>query len=258
MSGNRIRRLFLFLLAVWILSTAFPVFAEGEWQKCELPSGGTSTSPYIHYWVYTPEDMKPELPLVVYLHSTGGMTNSALKDGGLPTMIVNGDVPAPECIILVPQHPGTEDDFWDSVLDSVITCVDKVIEEYDVDRSRIALTGFSLGGIGMWDLVAAKPGIYSRLLCVEGKVNRKSQHPELFEGCEVLVYTAAHDLAINTATAVNFVDRLNEINIPAKHFRLQYTHLEMPQIVYADEMIQEWLWIVSAVVKTDPVTDPSE
>ena len=100
-------------------------------------------------------------------------------------MIVNGDVPAPECIVLVPQHPGREEDYWDICLDSVVACVDKVIEDYEVDRSRIALTGFSNGGIGMWDLVAAKPGIYSRLLCIEGKVNRKSQHPELFEGCQV-------------------------------------------------------------------------
>ena len=172
-------------------------------------------------------------------------------------MIVNGDVPPPECIVLVPQHPGGEFDFWDTVLDSVITCVDKVIEDYDVDRSRIALTGFSLGGIGMWDLVAAKPGIYSRLLCVEGKVNRRSQVPELFKGCEVILYTAHRDLAINTASAINFVDRLNEAGIPATHIQLENAHQEVPGIVYSDESIQEWLWIISAVVK-DPVTDQPE
>ena len=120
----------------------------------------------------------------------------------------------------------------------------------EVDRSRIALTGFSNGGIGMWDLVAAKPGIYSRLLCIEGKVNRKSQHPELFEGCQVLVYTVHRDLAINTATAINFVDRLNEIGIPATHIQLEdTTHREAPKIVYADEKIQEWIWLISAMVK---------
>lgn len=268
MTEKRIVRILALFLVSALLSAGYhpPVSAEAPeypegWQRYELPSGGTSSSPYIFYWVYTPADLKPGLPLVVYLHSTGGMTNSALKrtEKGLPWMIVNGDIPAPECILLVPQHPGGEYDFWDTVLDSVITCVDKVIEEYEVDRSRIALTGFSLGGIGMWDLVAAKPGIYSRLLCVEGKVNRGSQHPELFEGCEVLVYTVYRDLAINTATAVNFVDRLNEAGIPATHIQLEdTTHQEAPKIVYSDEKIQEWLWFISAVVKPDPVTDPAE
>ena len=253
-----IRILSLLLVSVIIISgysfseaDEAPVYPEG-WQRYELPSGGTSTSPRMYYWVYTPADMKPGFPLVVYLHSTAGMINSALKEGekGLPWLIVSGAVPPPECIVLVPQHPGTHDDFWDSVLDSVVACVDKVIEDYEVDRSRIALTGFSLGGIGMWDLVVAKPGIYSKLLCVEGKVNRKSQHPELFEGCEVLVYTApSRDGAINTATAINFVDRLNEIGIPATHIQMEKKHQEMPGIVYTDESIQEWLWIISAIVK---------
>ena len=268
MTVKKIRRLLsLFLVITAVLGscglsaaeeTPAPVYPDG-WQRYELPSGGTRTSPYIYYWVYTPAEMKPGLPLVVYLHSTGGMINSAIKktEKGLPWMIVNGDVPPPECIVLVPQHPGGEFDFWDSVLDSVIACVDKVIEDYKVDRSRIALTGFSLGGIGMWDLVAAKPGIYSRLLCVEGKVNRESQVPELFEGCEVILYTAHRDLAINTASAINFVDRLNEAGIPATHIQLENAHQEVPGIVYTDESIQEWLWIISALVK-DPVTDQPE
>ena len=251
------RVLSLFLIFVTILSVYSPAAAEAPvcpdgWERFELPSGGTSTSPMIYYWVYTPADLKPGLPLVVYLHGSGGVTNSALKrtEGGLPWMIVNGDVPAPECIVLVPQHPGREEDYWDTVLGSVVTCVDKVIDDYQVDRSRIALTGFSNGGIGMWDLVAAKPGIYSRLLCIEGKVNRKSQKPELFEGCEVLVYTVHRDLAINTASAINFVDRLNEIGIPATHIQMEdTTHREAPKIVYADESIQEWLWLISALVK---------
>ena len=232
--------------------------ADGEWQKYELPAGDTAASPYMHYWVYTPEDLKPGLPLIVYLHSTAGMVNSALKEceGGLPSLIVSGEVPAPEAIVLVPQHPGTFDDFWDKAIDSVVTCVDKVIEEYDVDRSRIILTGYSLGGIGMWDLVAAKPGIYSRLLCVEGKVNRKSQHPELFEGCEVLVYTAHLDLAINSATAINFVDRLNEEGIQATHIQLETTHQEVPKIVYTDEAVQEWIWLVDPGNEKGPEVDP--
>ena len=88
-------------------------------------------------------------------------------------------------------------------------------------------------------------------------VNRKSQVPELFEGCEVILYTAHRDLAINTASAINFVDRLNEAGIPATHIQLENTHQEVPGIVYTDESIQEWLWIISALVK-DPVTDQPE
>ena len=192
----------LTLLAAGILAAVCPASADGEWQKYELSDGGTYLNPCMNYWVYTPEDMKPGLPMVVYLHSSAGMINSALRESehGLPSLIISGEVPAPEAVVLVPQHPGLFDDSWDMVLELVIACVDKVADEYEVDRSRIALTGFSLGGIGMWDLVVAKPGVYSRLLCIDGRVNKLSQRAELFEGCEILVYTAHKDLAINTVT----------------------------------------------------------
>ena len=263
MISRKLRWFFLLILSSVILAAFVPSSCAEGWERFEISVEDPQLLHYsssIYYWVYTPEDMKPGLPLVVYLHSTGGMINSALKktEKGLPWMIVNEDIPAPECIVLVPQHPGGEYDFWDMGLNTVIACVDKVIDEYEVDRSKIALTGYSLGGIGMWDLVAAKPGIYSRLLCVEGKVNRKSQHPELFEGCEVLVYTAYRDLAINTATAINFVDRLNEIGIPAKHIQLEATHQEVPKIVYSDEKVQEWIWLTSAVVRPDPDAGPQD
>ena len=126
-----------------------------------------------------------------------------------------------------------------------------------MDRSRNAQTGYRLGGIGMRDLVAAKPGIYSRLLCVEGKVKRRSQHPELFEGCEVLVYTAHLDGAINTATAINFVDRLNEAGIPATHIQLESTHQEAPKIVYTDKSVQEWLWLIHSDNENRPEDNPA-
>lgn len=231
------------------------------WQRFELPIGSTNSSSYtMPYWVYTPADLKPGLPLVVYLHSTGGMFKSALREreSGLPTMIISGDVPSPEAIVLVPQHPGTdEDDSWEMFLNPVIACVEQVIEEYQPDPSRIALVGFSLGGVGMWNLAAALPGVFSRLLCIEGRVIRKMRHPEYFEGCEVRLYTAYRDMSVNTASAVNFVAALNEAGIPATHFEMKNSHAEIPKIVFTDEEVQEWLWLRNNEKETpDPVTDP--
>ena len=94
------------------------------------------------------------------------------------------------------------------------------------------------------------------LIIAHGKVNRKSQHPELFEGCEVLVYTAHLDLAINSATAINFVDRLNEAGIQAEHIQLENTHQEVPKIVYTDKAVQEWIWLVDPGNEKGPEERP--
>ena len=259
--AKRLIRLFsISLLTVWMITAACPAWADGGWQKYELPAGETAASPYMHYWVYTPDDLKPGLPLVVYLHSSSGMINSVLRDSesGLPYLIISGDVPAPEAIVLVPQHPGLFDDTWSDILGSVIACVKKVIQEYDVDQSRISLTGFSLGGIGMWDLVVAKPGIFSRLLCIDGRINKLSQRAELFTGCEIRIYTAHKDEAINTDTLFRFVSQLKEAEISVTCTELESTHNELPRLVYTDESVQEWLWLRNTEEKPDPVTDPAQ
>ena len=244
------RVIHLFLLsffAVLVIMAAYPASADGEWKKYELPAGNTESSPYMHYWVYTPDDLKPGLPLVVYLHSSSGMINSALRSGesGLPSLIISGEIPAPESIVLVPQHPGLFDDTWSMVLDSVIACVEKVACDYKVDRSRISLTGFSLGGIGMWDLVVAKPGVYSRLLCLDARINKLSQLPECFRGCEIRIYTARRDQAINTDTLFRFVSQLDGAGIPVACTELDSVHQELPKAVYSDESVREWLWLIT-------------
>ena len=184
---KRIIRLFLLsLFAVWMITSACPASADGKWQKYELPAGDTDASPYMHYWVYTPDDLKPGLPLVVYLHSSSGMINSALRneESGLPSLIISGEIPAPESIVLVPQHPGLFDDTWSMALDSVIACVEKVACDYKVDRSRISLTGFSLGGIGMWDLVVAKPGERLRDSDLHSAQGRRHQYGYFVQVCQ--------------------------------------------------------------------------
>jgi len=257
LTAKRITCLFISLLfsILFMLSAGADSqkdWPEG-WERFEMPSGGSVSTPRMKYWVYTPFDVKPGLPLVVYLHSTHGMANWALNQAerGLGSLIVDGTVPEPECIVLVPQHPGTYDDEWEPVIQSVKRCVEKVIEDYKVDTSRIALTGYSLGAIGIWDLVNVMPGTFSRLLCVDGRIRKLSMNPERFEGCDVLAYVAHGDQTVNNNTVYRFVNALNERGMKAECIPLITTHGEIPSQVYSDESVQEWLWLISALVKDE-------
>ena len=259
-----VKRAACFLLCVlfsvcffFCVPSASAVDLPEEWQRFVMPSGGSYYTPRMYYWVYAPFDVKPGLPLVVYLHSTHGMAQSALKpeERGLGALIANGSVPYPECIVLVPQHPGSYDDEWEPIIQSVKRCVEKVIEDYKVDTSRIAVTGYSLGAIGIWDLVNVMPGTFSRLLCVDGRIRKLSMNPELFEGCDVLAYTAYGDQTVNNNTIYRFVNKLNELGMKAESVPLVTTHGEIPSQVYTDESVQEWLWLISALVKDEDAED---
>ena len=224
------------------------------WTMFEQPFGGTIYQPRMQYWVYTPEEMEADLPLVIYLHSSFGLCGKAIRDA-LPMMIRDGRVPEPDAVILVPQLTGgySEPKQWEEVFGSLIPIIEKVIAEYEVDETRISLTGYSLGGIGVFDLASADPGRYARILSVCGKChNPVLESLDAFDGTEVLVLTAQNDQTVNPASAIAFTDMLQEAGETAYHEEFNSTHGELPFMVYAQREVQEWLWLIPSISDNQP------
>ena len=253
--GRKGRAAFLcgkgFLLCVLVLLLLLPAGLASastlkNWKQYEQPDGGTKTSPFMWYWVYEPEDLRPGLPLVVYLHSSNGLKKAAMRDM-LPWLINENVVKGIDAIILVPQLPGDyKHDTWDETVDSVNAVVEKVMDQYEVDRSRISLTGFSLGGIGMWHLAAMAPGRYARLMCICGKVEEDFD-PALFEGCEIRVYSSIHDKKGNPASSEDFVKKLANAGIDATYELCREGHKDVADRLYRETEVHEWLWIIPDV-----------
>ena len=230
--------------AVLTLSGGIDRTKEG-WEKFEQPSGGTYTSPRMWYWIYKPENIRPGKPLVIYLHSTVGCCNQALIDP-LPQMINAGIITDPEAVIVVPQLPGNFESKWSAAAESVTNLVNRLVEEYQLDPERVAMTGFSLGGVYCWDIANSTPGRYTRFMSICGRVHYLRIKVESFEGCEVRVYTALRDPNVNPATAISFAEWLAEAGIPATHTEMNLSHAEVPRAVFADPEVQEWLWMKPA------------
>ena len=236
----------ILILLLLLLTASASASTLKNWKQYEQPEGETKTSPFMWYWVYEPDDMRPGLPLVIYLHSSNGLKKAAMRDM-LPWLINENVVKGIEAIILVPQLPGDyRHDTWAETIDSVNAVVEKVMDEYEVDRSRISLTGFSLGGIGMWQLAAMAPGRYSRLMCICGKVE-EDYDPALFEGCEIKVYSSTHDKKGNPASSEAFVNKLVKAGISASYELSKEGHKDVADRLYRETDVHEWLWIIPDV-----------
>jgi predicted peptidase len=59
--------------------------------------------------------------------------------------------------------PGTDLRF-DPSSDTLNALVDEVIRNYRVDKSRVYLTGLSMGGFGTWSLAAAHPEKFAAMV----------------------------------------------------------------------------------------------
>ncbi len=120
----------------------------------------------MNYEVFTPEPFKKNLPLIIFLHGAGerGLVFEHLSRHGIPLMLENGF--ETEAVILCPQCPG--DCVWDNIPWEVKALIDRVIDEYEVDCTRVSLTGASMGGFGAWMIGLTFPNFFSAIAPVAG------------------------------------------------------------------------------------------
>jgi predicted peptidase len=94
-------------------------------------------------------------PLMLFLHGAGerGSDLNLVKQHGPPKLIEQGkDLPF---IVVSPQCPTGL--WWPELLDTLNALLDEIESKYDVDPSRVYLTGLSMGGFGSWSLACDQP-----------------------------------------------------------------------------------------------------
>ena len=133
----------------------------------------------LQYLIYLPSDYQSSeknLPLVLCLHGAGeaGTDLERVEKNGIPKMIAQGtEFPF---IVLAPQC--TEQSVWVAELEALHALVEKIIQEYRIDTSRIYLTGLSMGGAGAWHLAAEYPSIFAALVPICGGAFPELGFPE--------------------------------------------------------------------------------
>ncbi len=151
---------------------------EREWTEEEIAQNYTmeqksvmlSNGKNMGYWLYKPYETDKKMPLVIYLHGKDGCgsnLNRLMKIEGIPQYINEGKI-YPNAIVISPQCPSGSS--WTKQADAVMELIDAVVAEENIDRSRISLTGASLGGIGTFNIAIKNPTYFSAIVPVCGSV----------------------------------------------------------------------------------------
>ena len=107
---------------------------------------------------------KESLPLLVFLHGAGERGDlpehvERLKCHSIPKLFSDDpDYLGTRIITLSPQCP--EGIVWNNLVFEVKDLIEKISEEYNVNKKRIALTGISMGGFGTWEMAALFPEMF--------------------------------------------------------------------------------------------------
>lgn len=123
----------------------------------------------LHYWRSLPKgysaDPSKRWPLILFLHGAGerGTNLDLVKKHGISRVLEERDLPF---IVLSPQCP--EDHWWSDYLPVLDDLLQDTIDHYNVDPSRVYLTGLSMGAFGTWHMAVTYPDRFAAIAPICG------------------------------------------------------------------------------------------
>lgn len=142
------------------------------------------------YRLYIPEgyDPKNKYPFILYLHDGGGNGSDNTTQIGIVAeqIISNTWQDVAKALVMVPQCPKGEQ--WvntkfkrlpytnydqndipesDSLI-MIIKAMNELQEQFSIDKRRLYITGYSMGGSGTWDMITRYPDLFAAAVPVTG------------------------------------------------------------------------------------------
>lgn len=178
----------------------------------------------IPYLVYIPQDYNPQkkYPLIVYLHGSAS-DETSLK--GAKYIIPEG------FIALGPNGRGPSNCYsWDQAQTDISEAIDAVIGSYSIDEKNIFLSGFSMGGYGVYRTYFETPKKFKALAIFSGNPDianmwsqtsnylnfTKEQNLEKFKDVPMFIFHGKKDLNCSFDITQGIIEKLKKNEVKVK------------------------------------------
>jgi predicted peptidase len=175
-------------------------------------------------------DPATKYPLVVLLHGGGerGMDNAKQMVHGVPQFASKQNRQKHPCFLIAPQCPeGAKwvDVDWGAAAHTIpkkmteptrltSELIDSLPREYSIDTYRIYLTGLSMGGFGVWDLLARFPNRFAAAVVVCGGADEATA--ERIKHVPIWAFHGARDTAVMPSRSQNMIAALKKAGAEPK------------------------------------------
>ena len=128
----------------------------GEWEKMKSAEG-------IDYHFYAAKRLKPGqlYPLCIYLHGSSNIGSKLTKrEPGADAFAKEEFYKDRPCFIIAPEAPEGTNSFK-QIVPQMTALVRHLGDHLPINRDRIYVTGYSMGGYGSFDWIAAEPTLFA-------------------------------------------------------------------------------------------------
>jgi predicted peptidase len=219
-------------------SNPFAKLLTGNWERTE----GHGLSYRIYGGKRLRGDAADGYPLVIYLHGRGGDVMTPEQPWDARAFSEEDNYRKRACIIIAPQCP--QEQGWDGKnAEGVVEIIGDLVKNLSIDKKRIYLTGYSMGGWGTFHLLAREPKLFAAAVPIAGGGNPNDAAS--FKKVPLWVFHGAKDDVVKPENSQRMVDAL-------KQARGEVTYTEYPDgdhgisgRVYADAKMHEWMFAQS-------------
>lgn len=174
-----------------------------------------NTSDIFSHIDYIPEYTSKNPALIVQLHGAGERGDG---NEDLDKVLIHGfsnvvnDENLRDCILIMPQCP--KNSFWVAHIESLKTFIDKMVDQYSIDKNRIYLCGLSMGGFGTWYTAMAYPDFFAAIApCCGGGMSWNAKVLKM----PVWAFHGNEDNVVSVNQTLEMVNALKDINPKLKY-----------------------------------------
>lgn len=237
----------------FVLLSSLTTFAQSANDEFSSFSFSASSGLEMPYRLYSPAvEVRTAVPLIIYLHGAGGWGTDNVKQisGGNThgtRLWLKPEIAAENpAYVLAPQIPNPQpwgapsDEELSPYVNVLMELIDQMKSEFLIDESRVYIMGQSLGGIGVWDIIAKRPDIFAAGVPVCGVGNTE----RIVNARDVALWAfhGAMDTTVPVAGSREMVTSLE-----AAKGNIRYT--EYPDVghnswerAFADPELPQWLF----------------
>lgn len=215
-------------------------------------SGG-DTMPYR---LFIPKNLVKgkKYPLIIHFHGAGSRGDNNLKQISWAKPFAEKQIQEKyPCFILAPQCPASKrwvDTDWKllshkmpsltSEMRLAMEIITKVISENPIDTNRIYLTGQSMGGFAVWDILCRQPEMFAAAVPVCGGGDETKA--ELIKDIPIWAFHGAKDKTVNVVRTRNMIDALKKAGGNPRNTEYENVEHNAWSFAYTENGLTEWLF----------------
>ena len=180
----------IFVLSLLVISSAYSQDLTSKFEAKQFISESGDT---LNYRIFIPEevDSTGSYPLVLFLHGAGerGSDNKAQLKWGVWRFVEDSVQQKHPSIVVAPQAP--KEQYWGRLdwresmkmteepakpMYLSLQLLEQLQQDFEIDSSRLYITGLSMGGFGTWDVISRHPDMFAAAVPVCGGGDTRQAH----------------------------------------------------------------------------------